>query len=263
MPAHGRAMNNPAGSNRFPPTNWSAIVRAGRLETPEAVACLDALIRQYYTALQSHLIIQLRLDEDAASEVLQEFTAERILRSNLLAKADRGKGLFRTFLLNALDNFYFKQLRTARTQRRKPAGGVVSVEELEGFEPSQVEAHPSAAFDEAWALQVMETVRERMESECRVSGRLDIYEVFAGRMLGPLVEGKEPVAYEELVGRFGYRSPEQAGNVLITGKRMFLRVLRAVVGEYVDDEQAIEVEVAELKTILSHPRAWNRSKPGK
>ena len=57
--------------------------------------------------------------------------------------------------------------------------------------------------------------------------------------------------YEELVAKFGLRSPSEASNLLITAKRMFARVLREVVRETVADEAEVETEIMELKRILS------------
>jgi hypothetical protein len=93
-----------------------------------------------------------------------------------------------------------------------------------------------------------------MESQCQASARPDIWGVFAARLLEPIFEEAKPAAYEELVSRFGFQSPGQAANVLITAKRMFARFLRSVVGEYVAAESEIEAELNELQAILAGAR---------
>ena len=84
-----------------------------------------------------------------------------------------------------------------------------------------------------------------------VANVADVWGVFECRLLAPMLDGAEPMPYEALVERFALRSPAQASNVLITGKRMFERALRAVVGEYAADEAEVDEEIAELRQILS------------
>jgi hypothetical protein len=69
-------------------------------------------------------------------------------------------------------------------------------------------------------------------------------------VLLPALEGAEPAAYDELVKQFELASPDQASNVLVTGKRMFARCLRDAVAEYVDDDE-IEQELRELKALIA------------
>ena len=97
----------------------------------------------------------------------------------------------------------------------------------------------------------MEQARDRAREECRLSGREDVWEVFSGSILGPLLEQTEVLPDETLVARFGYRDPDQAGNILITGKRTLLPYPRAVVGEYAGGDSEIEKEIRDLVRILS------------
>lgn len=46
-----------------------------------------------------------------------------------------------------------------------------------------------------------------------------------------MLEGSEPVGYEDLVTRFGIVSPAAAQNLLATAKRIFVRYLKEVVAE--------------------------------
>jgi hypothetical protein len=53
-----------------------------------------------------------------------------------------------------------------------------------------------------------------------------------------------------LIGKFGFRSPSQAFNILGTAKRMFKRHLRAVIAEYARDEKEVAEELRALKERL-------------
>jgi hypothetical protein len=58
-----------------------------------------------------------------------------------------------------------------------------------------------------------------------------------------------------VVVRFGFKSPTEASNALVTAKRMFVRALRSVVAEYATDEAGINGEIEELRAILSRAGA--------
>ena len=114
-----------------------------------------------------------------------------------------------------------------------------------------VEEGASAVFDVTWAREVIAEAVKRMQVDCDRSGRSDIWAVFECRVLSPILDGVAPPAYEEVVKRFGFASSTQASNVLITGKRMFCRTLRSIVGEYARDEKAIDQEISDLREILA------------
>lgn len=54
-----------------------------------------------------------------------------------------------------------------------------------------------------------------------------------------------------MVEQFGFPSPTAASNALVTAKRMYARILRAVVAQYADDPHEVESEIAELRAIVN------------
>jgi hypothetical protein len=79
--------------------------------------------------------------------------------------------------------------------------------------------------------------------------------VFEGRIVAPILDGAAVISYESMVERYGYRSPTQASAVLVTGKRMFDRTLREVVGEYASDADEVEEEIRDLFEVLAGGRS--------
>jgi DNA-directed RNA polymerase specialized sigma24 family protein len=226
-------------------------MQAANPENPEGQAALEELLGQYYPALQAHLVLQCGCSEQDVQDVLHDFTVDKVLGSRLLEKADRGRGHFRTFMLAALDNFYSNRLRAQQAKKRAPSNGFVSLEELEGFDPPQPAVDFGAAFDQAWALRVMDITVERMQTECRSTERPDIYEVFEGRLLRPFLMGEPAVDYEFYLSKFPKRFETHPSNLLTTGKRMFARMLRSVIREYVRHEDQVDEEIEALIAILS------------
>jgi len=129
----------------------------------------------------------------------------------------------------------------------------VSLEEL-AQEPAAAEA-PSEAFDLTWARTVLAQTLRRMEADCKDSSagqprRGQIWEMFRLRLLEPVFEDAAPAPYEELVSRFGLRSPTDASNLLLSGKRIFKMHLARVIQEYAEQDAATAAEIQALEEFL-------------
>ena len=237
------------GGGRFPTTHWTLVAQVGRVDAREQREALGQLLVAYLPALRAHLIYGKRLSTHDAEDLLQEFVARKILEKDLIARADRELGKFRTFLLTALERFFFNWRRDQQAQKRMPQKeGLEALDEHACVAAAQ---EPARAFEGAWARNVIAQSLQQMQAECEASGRPEIWGVFQCRVLDPLLGDREPVDYQELVQRFGFASPSQASNVLMTAKRMYARSLRGVVAAYACEGHEIESEIAELKRVLA------------
>lgn len=238
---HGRG-------DRFPTTHWSLIAQTGAEGAEDAQRALGELLARYLPALHAHLVYK-RLAPDEADDLLQEFVAGKILEKDLIARADRNLGKFRTFLLTALDRFLVDSIRARQAKKRAP-GGARPQRLGDRAERLPAAPEPCDAFDVAWARGVLDEALRRMEAQCRSTGRPEVWGLFQCRVLEPILSGAEPAGYDELVERFGLASPSQASNVLITAKRMYARALRSVVAEYARDGHEIAEEIGQLREVL-------------
>jgi DNA-directed RNA polymerase specialized sigma24 family protein len=232
----------------FPPTQWTMVRRAG-LADDQAREVLDVLLQKYLLALRTHLVIGRRISEDVADDLLQSFVTNKILERSIVSLADPARGRFRTFLLTALDRYVANQVRDQGRAKRSPTCRALAPLEI-GFEPACRESSAAAAFDIAWARQVIAAALKRMEDECRTD-RPTLWMLFQHRVVAPAFEGVEAMDYEQMIQHFGFATPTQAANALVTAKRMFIRNLRAVVAEYADDDQDVDEEIRQLQAILS------------
>src|SRR3954447_9610556 len=239
----------------FPETSWSEVERAGAEGAAGARDALGRLLIRYMPALRARLVIEKRIQPDRAGDLLHGFISDRVVEQHLVARADRSRGRFRTFLLTALDRYVVDQHRAASAGKRNPAGGgaVISLDGLDERQHPQAAANPSAASEVAWAREVLAEAIRQMEAQCRREGRTDLWDVFRCRVLDPALEGAEPLPYDQFVSTFRLKTPAQAANALVTAKRMFARVLRSVVAEYADGA-AVDQEIAELRAILAGAR---------
>ena len=238
----------------FPSTCWSAVREAGQPAAEARALALDLLLRRYLEPLVCHLIAKFRLNRHQAEDLLQGFMLDRVLARELITHADCTRGRFRTFLLGSLDHFVCNEFRRQQTQRRSPENGFISLDELEDFEGSSTDGGFADDFDTAWARTIMTEALNRMRAECLDKGRQDLWELFDCRVLQPVLDSAPPLRYEELVRRSGFDSPAQAYNALATSKRMFMRVLRSVIGEYARSDREIDVEIEHWKAILCRAR---------
>lgn len=236
--------------DRFIATRWSLVALAADPQRPEHQQAMADLLRRYLPALKSHVIHRFHVAPDRADDLLQSFIAQRMLERELLAKADRSRGKFRTFLCTALDHFVSNELRYERAERRG-GGHVSSLDDGRVLEPMDDSPAPGEGFDVQWARQVVDQAIELMRSECEKSHRSDVWEIFDCRVLRPALQDTAAPPYDQLVERFGLESPTQASNLLVTAKRMFARMLREVVAEYSADSKEVDGEIADLRSILS------------
>jgi hypothetical protein len=224
------------GDGAFPNTHWSEVARAGDDDVAVRTRALTELLRRYCRPMQVHLERRRRLGADAAEEVVQAFLVSKVIEQDLVGRAERERGRFRTFLLTALDRFASNVARDARVRSAAPLDAV--------DEPAAEDADDP--FDAEWTRAVLAEAIRRMSAECERHARADVWHVFEARVIAPALAQAPPVSYEQLVERLGLGSAAQAFNLLATGKRMFSRALRAVIGEYEKDDPAIEEEVAAL-----------------
>lgn len=250
---------SPAAAPGFPSTNWSMVACAGHARTSVRWRALDGLLRQYGPALRAYLVGRRRVPPDRADDLLQGFLTSRVVEQQIVRRADRTRGRFRTFLLTALDRYAVDEHR--RDAAAKRGGGVAAPASLDAVAEPEHPAAPADAdaFDLEWARQTVDLALRRMRRECEAGGRADVWGVFEARVVAAAFGDGEPLPYDRLVARFGLASPEQASNLLVTGKRMFARNLREVAGEYAGDEHDAEDEVRRLKQILAEGGGSSRA----
>ncbi len=260
-PSPAPSESNQTPPEEFPLTSWQAVARAVEADEARALPALNALVERYWHPLEAHLRRKFRAPPEQAEDWLQSFLHEKVVCGRLIAHARQGKGRFRTFLLNTLDNFVVSDLRKANALRRHPAEGTVPLDELGDDVLAAASPLEQDAFDLDWARVVIATALGRMESECRTKDQTRRWKVFQARLLGPVLADAPEVPYATLVERFGFRSPAETSNTLTTAIRMFRRILGEVVQEYERDAPAVDAEVQAFKATLDRAKR-RRPKPG-
>lgn len=241
--------NSPEFEGNFPMTQWTLVDRAGQAPSKSQQAALNDLLQRYWPALRTHLVNRRRINSHDADDLLQSFIESQILQRNLIERADTERGRFRNLLVSSLNNYVNNQFAARYADKRTPdrAANFGTADTPIGQE---VET-PEQEFDVAWARTLLSEVLARMQRECTATERSNLWQIFHARVLGPILEGIEPIDYETLIKQCGFQTPSQASNALVTGKRMFVRLLRATISEYVMSESELQSELQDLHMILA------------
>ncbi|HKO90855.1 MAG TPA: sigma-70 family RNA polymerase sigma factor, partial [Polyangiaceae bacterium] len=169
----------PSPSDRLPParrfdtTRWSLVLRAGE---PGGKQALSELFRAYWQPVRMFIQNHGVSAEDAA-DVTQELF-ERLLVRNDLARVDRNRGQFRSWLRTCARNHLYNWLAHRRCARVGGRAVHVSVE-------SQCEALHSSAqtpdrlFDRNWALTLLDRALVRLRRRYERVQRLALFEALA------------------------------------------------------------------------------------
>ena len=235
------------GAAEFAPTAWTLIVKARGKDSTSCLAAMDALCRAYWYPVYAFLRRQ-GCDSADAQDLTQDLLAE-LMSPVGLARVDRHKGRFRSYMLGAAKHLLAKRREKERAAKR--GGGVepVAIDEKDAegrylHEPQDLRT-PESLMDYCWAQNVLTEAIRRLAEEYRKAGHAAVFEdlrVF-------LEEDKGTVSYEEIARRRS-RSVSSVKTDIHRLRQRYGRKLREVVGETVATSGEIDAELAELLKVL-------------
>jgi len=233
---------------RFTTTHWSVVLLAGQADSPQANEALEKLCRTYWYPLYVYVRRQGNGPEDAQD--LTQIFFSRLLEKNCFAKADRDRGKFRTFLLGSLKNFLVNEWK--RAGRLKRGGGVEFLsfdanlaEDRYATEPAN-DANPDAAYEQRWAVTLIEHVLATLRREYRAADKARLYEELKGSIWGD----KSTAPYAEIAGHLNLTE----GTVKVAVHRLrrrFRELLRAEVAHTVARPEDVDDELRYLISVAS------------
>jgi RNA polymerase sigma-70 factor (ECF subfamily) len=227
------------------------LVLRARGESSEARAALSELCEGYYEPVLRFLRREGR-DEDAASELAQEFFA-RILSRGGFDGADPERGRFRSYLLGALKHF-LGDLR--ERERRLKRGGGLQPESLQGDSMHGTSAGwqvadvgsipPDGGFDREWALAVMAHALAALQKEMTSNGKAEQFHA-----LKPWLIGEGPaLSQADAARQLGIN--EGAVKVAVHRlRKRFREAVRAEIGQTLRDPAMVDEELQHLIAALS------------
>jgi len=233
---------------RFTTTHWSVVLTAGQTDSPQANEALEKLCRTYWYPLYVYVRRQGNSPEDAQD--LTQIFFSRLLEKNYFAKANRDRGKFRTFLLRSLKNFLVNEWK--RAVRLKRGGGVefLSIdanvaEDRYATEPAN-ESNPDAAYEQRWAVTLIEQVLTALRQEFNAADKARLFEGLKGFTWGD----KSTASYAEIAGQLNLTE----GTVKVAVHRLrqrFRELLRAEVAHTVARPEDVDDELRYLISVAS------------
>ena len=156
------AAPHPKGNAKlFTSTHWSVVLRA----KDKSEAALNSLCAAYRSPLLVWLRARGTRAEDA-EDLVQGFFAH-LLKREFLANVAREKGRFRTFLLNAFQNYLRDRRDHDHAEKRGGGQAPDSLDQTDDdgqaiHDPAFAGVSPDVAYDQAWAKAVLDGAFQRV-----------------------------------------------------------------------------------------------------
>jgi len=231
---------------RFLTTQWSLIenIQAGQ---DEDKLLIGFLLEEYWKPVYCYLR-RSGYDNEQAKDLTQAFFHEVVLNKDLVGRADKAKGRFRSFLLHALKQYTIKQNLKERVRKRIPKEKMVSLEVAEppALPVSLTEASVDDSFNYAWISAMMERVLSSVKAEC-AELRMDTHwTLFYERVVRPILTNRQAPSLTHLCQNYNIENTQTASNMIVTVKRRFRAALEQNVRRTLLEKDQAHDEIVEL-----------------
>jgi RNA polymerase sigma factor (sigma-70 family) len=175
------------GGVPFEATHWTLVFLSAQKSSPDETGPQDALgslCRLYWPPLYT-FVRRRGYGPADAQDLTQDFFIH-LLESHALAKADRTRGRFRTFLLAALKNFLAsahersQALKRGGGQEFLPLDGVLAEAEaaaqLDEGKCADIPGEEDRQFEQRWAVTLVGRALEQLRAALAAEGKEQLYE---------------------------------------------------------------------------------------
>jgi len=215
----------------------------------------DKFLNAYYEPIRTALGLIPFLGEGRADDLAQSFFLKMYER-DILEKRPAITGRFRNWLYVAARRHAIDEWR--KTQRRPERPDAFEV--MEPVDP-RLAGSEDAPFgaDEFYALSVLHMTVERVKKHLIDEGKSEHWMIFEELVLAPIIPGRVPKTREELLAMFPGQGPVFLDNRVTTVKRVFRRMLPALIPADPTETLTAEERFDELLEILhcsKNNRLW-------
>jgi RNA polymerase sigma-70 factor (ECF subfamily) len=236
-----------ADAARFATTHWSVVLATHADDPARARDALEKLCAVYWYPLYAFLRRRGHQPADA-EDLVQGFIAH-LLERGFFQAADPDKGRFRSYLLASLNHFVADAADRAGRLKRGAGGPLLSLdavgaERRYALEPADP-CNPEQLFERRWALTLLDTVLQRLETEAAESGRANLF----GQIKGVLLGDRGGVPYAELAPQLGLSEAALTMTVHRL-RRRYRELVREEIAHTVSRPAEIEEEMRHLFQVL-------------
>ena len=235
----------------FPTTVWTMVHVAQGSDRHLAALALEELCRLYWYPVYAYLRRSGRSPEDA--EDLAQLTFQHLVTHSSLDDFRQERGRLRSFIIGIVRQVVSRHTRHFNAQRRGGGQAPIPLDQIAASaryasdlaEPADT-LDPLRLFERAWAMQTLETVRQKLRASFVKMGRLAVYET-----LEPCLGwgGDPPATFADLAQRLG--SNEGAVRVLVHRlRKKFQDLLQQEIARTVADPADIPAELEWMRAVL-------------
>ena len=230
----------------FQTTLWTTVLAAGNESASDSDAALARLCQRYWRPVYAY-IRKRTPSREQAQDLTQGFFA-RLLEKKYLARAERTRGRFRSFLMTSVENFLHDEHDRATCQKRGGGESPSSLDvvfEGEENEPAE-DLTPALAFEKRWVRTLLDEVMTQLKREYGEGDRLTVFEHLQAHLWGEA----DAIPYDELSQRLGMSSV----NLRVTAHRLrqrYREILRAEIAQTLASPDDIDNEISYLMRVAS------------
>ncbi len=230
----------------FLTTHWS-LIEGIKSEDNQDKALVGLLLERYWKPVYCYLRHK-GYGNEQAKDLTQDFFHEVVLNRNLVQRAQKCKGRFRTFLLHALNQHLIDQEREGAAHKRIPKDRLVSLDRLDPPVVPRIisQSGPEDSFNYAWKTSLLDSVLSDVENRCFQQGMEVHWKVFRDRVVRPILDNVETPSLKDICATYGIRDEVKASNMIVTVKRRFQSELRRHTRSTVLSENQVDEELVEI-----------------
>jgi RNA polymerase sigma factor (sigma-70 family) len=217
-------------------------------DSARAQEALASLFQTYWYPLYAY-VRRRGYSEQDAEDIVQAFCLH-LQEKHAVAKADRQRGKFRTFLLSSLQNFLAHENERARAQKRGGGRELIRLDSEEADARYQLEpAHsitPDAIFEKRWAHALLEHTVAALREEFILRGKERLFDGLSSF----LTSDRHEISYQAAADQL--KLPLSAIKTAVHRLRRDYRArLREEIGRTVSSPDEIDDELLYLRKVLA------------
>jgi RNA polymerase sigma factor (sigma-70 family) len=240
---------------KFRTTRWSVVLAAAQSQAPGSKEALAELCKLYWYPIYGYVRRRGHKPHDA-QDITQSFFVD-LLEYKALARVNRQKGKFRSFLLASLQNCLSNEAQRARCLKRGGKIEFVAIDADRAEERYRLEPvdtlTPEKIFDARWAMALLAEAKNRLGNEYRLEGKDVLFEPLKA-FLDPVNAHKLP-SYEEVADQL-QMSVAAVKTLIHRMRKRYSALVREEVLRTVSDIADAEAEIHDLCDALIAAEGW-------
>jgi len=241
------------GENRMlPVTRWSEIINLRMSDEAQQTLIIDKLLRRYWKPIYCYLRRK-GYNNETAKDMTQGFFQEVVLGRELIQKANQTKGLFRTFILTAIDRYVIDLYSYEATNKRRSDGQMFQLSDVDVSSVPTItsDSTPEQNFHYAWISDLLDRVLSEVKNEF-LNGNKEIHwRLFDDKILRPIITPSNSPSLQDMCVKYGIDGEKRVSNMIITVKRRLRKSLERCLRQFAHSDSQVKQEILEMLEVFT------------